>query len=253
MLYKRLVDVNVLTVAIAALLTALACGLGALPFAVAGAAIRDRIGAADAAAAGAMLAATLVLAAEGWQRGPGRLAAGAALGALFILFTQRRLAAHHDLRLGTLRGVAARTAVTIVAVMTMHSVAEGVGVGVSFGGGDELGIFITAAIAVHNIPEGLAISLVLIPRGTRVVTAAGWSVFSSLPQPVLAVPAFVFVEQFREALPVGLGFAAGAMAWMVAAELVPSARRQAGDSTVAIALVVAFAAMLGLQALLAQL
>jgi zinc transporter ZupT len=48
-----------------------------------------------------------------------------------------------------------------------------VGVGVSFGGGEELGVFITAAIAVHNIPEGLAISLVLVPRGTPVWTAAG--------------------------------------------------------------------------------
>jgi zinc transporter ZupT len=39
-------------------------------------------------------------------------------------------------------------------------------VGVSFGGGETLGGLITAAIAVHNIPEGLAISLVIVSRGT---------------------------------------------------------------------------------------
>ena len=44
--------------------------------------------------------------------------------------------------------------------MTAHSFAEGVGVGVYFGGSGELATFITAAIAIHNIPEGLAISLV---------------------------------------------------------------------------------------------
>ena len=60
----------------------------------------------------------------------------------------------------------------LISVMTAHSFAEGVGVGVSFGGSGELATFITAAIAVHNIPEGLAISLVLVPRGVPVWQAA---------------------------------------------------------------------------------
>ena len=85
---------------------------------------------------------------------------------LFIELTRRRLG-HGDaeLHFGALRGADAKKALLIVGVMTVHSFTEGVGVGVSFGGGEALGAFITAAIAVHNIPEGLAISLVLVPRG----------------------------------------------------------------------------------------
>jgi zinc transporter ZupT len=113
----------------------------------------------------------------------------------------------------------------IVGVMTVHSFTEGVGVGVAFGDGQALGALITTAIAVHNIPEGLAISLVLVPRGIGVLRAAGWSVFSSLPQPLMAVPAFLLVEWFEPFLPAGLGFAAGAMVWMVAAQLLPDALR----------------------------
>ena len=107
----------------------------------------------------------------------------------------------------------------IVGVMTLHSFAEGVGVGVAFGVEETFGVLIGVAIAVHNIPEGLAISLVLVPRGTSPRAAAAWSIFSSLPQPLMAVPAFLFIESFTKFLPVGLGFAAGAMLWLVVADL----------------------------------
>jgi zinc transporter ZupT len=108
--------------------------------------------------------------------------------------------------------------------MTVHSFAEGIGVGVSFGESHTFGAFISIAIAIHNIPEGLAISLILIPRGTSVRKAAWWSIFSSIPQPLMAIPAFLFVLTFKPFLPVGLGLAAGAMFWMVFRELLPEAR-----------------------------
>ncbi len=149
------------------------------------------------------------------------------LGVTAMAVTKRVLGRDHDVHVGSFSGVAARAMVLIVVVMTVHSFAEGIGVGVSFGGGETFGLVIAFAIAVHNIPEGLAISLVLVPRGVTVGRAAAWSVFSSLPQPLMAVPAFLFVEAFEQLLPVGLAFAAGAMLWMVASELLPEALRGA--------------------------
>ena len=78
-------------------------------------------------------------------------------------------------------------------------------------------------------------------------SAAGWSIFSSLPQPLLAVPAFLFVDAFRGLLPAALGFAAGAMIWMVARELVPEALRQASATAVAATAGTAFVVMLAFQ------
>ena len=138
----------------------------------------------------------------------------------------------------------------MVGVMTVHSFTEGIGIGVAFGDGAQLGFVIALAIAVHNIPEGLAISLVLIPRGVSVRGAAGWSIFSSLPQPLMAVPAFLFVESFEPFLPAGLGFAAGAMLWMVAAELLPEALEAAPVRAVTAVAVLSAAAMILLQAAL---
>jgi zinc transporter ZupT len=131
--------------------------------------------------------------------------------------------------------------------MTAHSATEGVGVGVSYGDSQKLGLLITLAIAIHNIPEGLAISLVLVPRGATVRSAAGWSVFSSLPQPLIAPLAYLFVEQFKPFLPFGLGFAAGAMIWMVFSELLPEAVHDAPGRALALGGGLSFLAMLGIQ------
>jgi ZIP family zinc transporter len=244
------VDATALTVFLAALGTALATGLGALPFLFVRAPSRSWLGVSNAAAAGFMLAASAILVWEGVAERAGAAVVGALLGIVAMGLARRGLRDHEHLEIGALRGADAVRGITIVAVMTVHSFAEGVAVGVSFGGGEALGVFIALAIAVHNIPEGLAISLVLVPRGASVASAAWWSVVSSLPQPLMALPAFVFVELFDWLVPYGLGFAAGAMTWMVVAELVPEARRATSVGRVAGALALAFVFMMVLQAAL---
>lgn len=236
--------ISTLTVFAAALVTALATGLGALPFLFRPDMSRRSLGLSNAMAAGLMIAASLMLLYEGRLFDLPATAAGAALGALFILVTRKLLDSRDHLRVGELRGADATKVLLIVGVMTIHSFTEGVGVGVGYGGGEALGVFITTAIAVHNIPEGLAISLVLIPRGATVRQAAWWSIFSSLPQPLMAVPAYLFVEAFAPMLPVGLGFAGGAMIWMAGQELIPEALEDAPPGIVASATVLAMVAML---------
>jgi zinc transporter ZupT len=77
----------------------------------------------------------------------------------------------------------------------------------------------------------------------------GWSIFSSLPQPLLAVPRVPFVDTFQSILPVGLGFAAGAMG-MVLGELLPEPLETAPARVVALAGGTAFALMVGFQLVL---
>ncbi len=215
------------------LITALATGVGALPFAFVRS-VSPRFAAyANATASGLMLGASFGLVAQGTQYGSLQTVVGATIGVAFIVATQRVLG-RYDIVFGRARGVGARRMVLMVVVMTAHSFSEGVAVGVAFGGGVTLAVVITAAIAVHNIPEGLAISAVLRPRGISVLGCAGWSIVSSLPQPLMAVPAFLFVAAFREALPFGIGFAAGAMVFMVLVELLPEAYGRARKPGVAL-------------------
>jgi zinc transporter ZupT len=231
-----------LTVLMYGLVTALATGLGALPFVFLRTVSPRAVASANAVAGGLMLGASFGLVAEGTTYGAWQTLAGALLGVLFIIVTQRLLGGH-DISFGDITGADARRMTLIVIVMTIHSFAEGVAVGVSFGGGTTLAFVITLAIAVHNVPEGLAISAVLRPRGVSVVACAGWSIFSSLPQPLMAVPAFIFVEAVRPALPYGLGFAAGAMVFMVLEELLPEAYDRARRPVVALQVSVTLVAM----------
>lgn len=222
-------NITTLFVFVAAGITALTTGFGALPFLFTRNIGKNWLGYGNALAAGLMLGASIGLLIEGAFIGDVgqpviRTLAGGVTGAVLVVAAHKLLKGREeDLSIGSIQGANAVKMLLIVGIMTAHSFAEGIGVGVSYGETEAFGVFITIAIAIHNIPEGLAISLVLLPRGSSIRGAAGWSIFSSLPQPLMAVPAFWFVLTFKPFLPFGLGLAAGAMLWMVARELLPEA------------------------------
>lgn len=218
-------------------ITALSTGFGVVPLMFAVGTRRQYIwlGVANAIASGMMFAASGTLVHEGWTAetagvthwslsGQARLGLGFMGGVVFVLFLARFIDTH-DMGVGDLQGAGARRALLVMAVMTLHSFAEGVGIGVAFGGaeGHKLGSFISMSLAIHNVPEGLAIAVVLIPRGVSFVSATGWAIFSSLPQPLVAIPVFMLVSAALPWLPVGLGFAAGAMLYVGFFELLPEA------------------------------
>ncbi len=246
-------EATIWLVLVAASITAISTGFGALPFLFVDE-ISDRwLGIGNALAAGLMLGASIGLLVEGAtlenvSQPVLRLAVGAGLGVLLVYVAHYLLEQRDDeFHIGDVEGADALQMLMIVGIMTVHSFAEGIGVGVSYGDGNSFGALISIAIAIHNIPEGLAISLVLIPRGTSVSKAAGWSIFSSIPQPLMAIPAFLFVLAFRPFLPVGLGLAAGAMIWMVFNELLPEALEDMPRHVVYPTVIVAVLAMLAFQ------
>ncbi|KAL7430690.1 hypothetical protein ACHAXH_001936 [Discostella pseudostelligera] len=223
-------------------ISAISTGLGVIPLCFVTKMNDYYIGLSNAVAAGMMCAASYSLFLEGAtfvdihdtsSLSPQiRTLMGCVLGLLFIICTKKFLDGHEDeVKFGSLNGADTRKLLLIVFVMTLHSFSEGVGIGVSFGGehGNEFGKFISASLAVHNVPEGLAVAIALIPRRVSKATAAIWCVVTSLPQPIMAVPAFMFVHSFLPLLPVGLGFAGGAMVWVAFMELLVEAYEDTKD------------------------
>lgn len=233
-----------------ALITALATGLGALPFFFIKNISKAFLGKSHAVAAGLMLSASFSLIFEGYHFSEWMTIGGMIAGVVLVVLSNQWLKGKSTPDVKDIAGGKRKQMLLFLGIMTVHSFAEGVSVGVSFASTLEFGVFIAIAIAVHNIPEGLAISLVMVPNGTSPLKAAWWSIFSSLPQPLMAIPAYLFVESFKEYLPFGLGLAAGAMIWMVFSELIPEALESSEPRTIGLWTTLAIIAMSAFQVML---
>jgi zinc transporter, ZIP family len=229
-------------------LTAVATGLGALPLLLLKK-ISPHLGALGTAlAAGGMIGASLLLIGEAAPINSTTALYGAACGAMVVLaatwLAERHEPVHHQLAANT-RNL--RTGLILVIIMTVHSAAEGIGIGVAFGEGAATGILISLAMMIHNAFEGLAISIALVATGTSIARAAWISIVTSIPQIVFALPAFLVVTAFKPLLAPGLGFAAGAMLLMCLLDLIPSARKQLNVMQVTTVATMGCAVMLGLE------
>ncbi|KAJ0088124.1 hypothetical protein Patl1_31611 [Pistacia atlantica] len=243
--------VSVSTVALFTLAMAAATGLGAVPFFFVEL-DPQWAGICNGMASGVMLAASFDLIQEGQGHGAGNwVMIGILSGGIFILLCKKFLERYGEVSMLDIKGADATKVVLVIGIMTLHSFGEGSGVGVSFAGskGFSQGLLVTLAIAVHNIPEGLAVSMVLASRGVSPQNAMLWSIITSLPQPIVAVPSFICADAFNKFLPFCTGFAAGCMIWMVVAEVLPDAFKEASPSPVASAATLSVAFMEALSTL----
>ncbi|XP_075486752.1 putative zinc transporter At3g08650 [Primulina tabacum] len=237
--------VSVSTVAFLTLAMAAATGLGAVPFFFMEL-DSQWAGICNGMAAGVMLAASFDLIQEGQDHGSGSwVVLGILAGGIFIWLCKKFLEQYGEVSMLDIKGAEATKVILVVGIMTLHSFGEGSGVGVSFAGSKGLsqGILVTLAIAVHNIPEGLAVSMVLASRGVSPQNAMLWSVITSLPQPLVAVPSFICADAFNKFLPFATGFAAGCMIWMVITEILPEGFKETSPSHVASAATLSVAFM----------
>ncbi|CAB4878841.1 MAG: ZIP family metal transporter [Actinobacteria bacterium] len=221
---------ELLNVFLAAVVTALATGLGALPVGWIGI---DRVRRFQplllGITAGVMTAASVGLLLEPLKNAKYiPLCVGFVIGALFLLGAQRGLL--HREETGKPLGKHRQRSLLVFAVLFVHSLPEGFALGSAWGAKVEnLGLFVFIAIAIQNIPEGTATAIPMVQAGYSKTKQFWAAVGTSLPQPVGAVAAFVLVEQINALLPWSLGFAAGAMLALVAADLLPEALTEDKD------------------------
>ena len=117
----------------------------------------------------------------------------------------------------------------LVFAVTLHNIPEGMAVGVVFAGMLAGNSDITMAsamtlalgIAIQNFPEGAIVSMPLRAEGEGKLRAFAGGVLSGVVEPIGALVTILAAELLVPALPYLLGFAAGAMLYVVVEEMIP--------------------------------
>ncbi len=121
-----------------------------------------------------------------------------------------------------------RTTMLVFAV-ALHNIPEGMAVGVVYAGlisGNEQitamgALTLAVGIAIQNFPEGAIISMPLRAEGTKKSRAFVYGVLSGAVEPVAAFITILAAQVIQQTLPYLLAFAAGAMMYVVVEELIP--------------------------------
>ena len=133
--------------------------------------------------------------------------------------------------------------------MTVHNIPEGLAIGVAVGAarnGDTMAAALALAvgIGIQNFPEGAAISLPLRRDGASPRKAFFASQLSSMVETAAAMAGAALTLFATAVLPAVLAFAAGAMIFVVFAEIIPEAHINGNKKIVSILAAVGFAAMM---------
>ena len=117
--------------------------------------------------------------------------------------------------------------VVMASAIALHNVPEGMTIGASYASNDGVmgsaALVLAVLIGLHNIPEGMAVSVPLITGGMKKWKAVLLTACSGIPTVIGAFLGFLLGEIGPMGLALSLGFASGAMLYVVFGEILPQA------------------------------
>ncbi len=159
---------------------------------------------------------------------------------------------NHFVRFNSRYARRANRAAMLVFSVTLHNIPEGLCIGVAFASlasGEQGAAFASACmlalgIGLQNFPEGAAVSVPLRREGASRKCAFFWGQISGAVEPLAGVLGALLVSYVRALLPFSLSFAAGAMIYVVVAELLPESGTAENKNVAALFTLVGFAVMM---------
>ncbi|MEW6624124.1 MAG: ZIP family metal transporter [Bacillota bacterium] len=156
--------------------------------------------------------------------------AGLVIGVLVFLLLDFLIPHHHTVTDdgGDARFLKKGTLLTLG--IGLHNLPEGLAIGAGFAASSELGVTLALVIALHNIPEGLAVATPLVMAKISKTRVLLMTAGAGLPMAVGAFLGGVIGNISLLLLAVSLGFAGGAMLYIVCDELIPDAYEEAKNT-----------------------
>lgn len=132
-----------------------------------------------------------------------------------------------------------------VFAISLHNLPEGMAIGVGFSHADmAIGLPLTIAIVLQDIPEGLAVALALRSAGVSRLRAVLIAGATGLFEPLGSLLGVGLSSGLALSYPIGLGFAAGAMLFVVSHEVIPETHRNGHQTPATVGLMAGFALMM---------
>ena len=129
----------------------------------------------------------------------------------------------------------------VVGTVTLHNVPEGFAIASAFAGSTPLGWLVATAIAIQDFPEGFLVSGPLSCYGMEGKRSVQYGILSGIVEFGAAVMGFLLLSFISALTPFALSFAAGAMAYLIFAELLPDAFKKGFERGAAIAFILGIA------------
>lgn len=111
--------------------------------------------------------------------------------------------------------------------IALHNIPEGMTIGASYAHNNGVlgssALVLAVLIGLHNIPEGMAVSVPLIGGGMKKSKAVIMTALSGVPTIIGALLGFIIGDMSILGLALSLGFASGAMLYVVFGEIIPQA------------------------------
>jgi ZIP family zinc transporter len=177
---------------------------------------------------------------------------GIMLGAAGLFLIHRHVPHEHFVlgREGPDAAALSRIWLFVIAI-TLHNFPEGMAVGVGFAGGDvDNGVSLATGIGIQNLPEGLAVAVSLLAVGYTRGTAFVIALLTGLAEPIGGLFGSAAVSFAAPLMAVTLGFAAGAMLFIISDEIIPETHSRGSESLATFALMGGFVIMMYLDATL---